>query len=114
MRNDPSVVPVSKRTSGRCRRHDLSPSFLANFFVRQKLLWPRNVIVSSNVVESEDECEDEYASDFDSDAEDNDTWAKCDACQKWRVLPENYVVDENSSWTCDMVGRSCDERADDE
>ena len=53
MRNDLSVVPVSKGTSGRCRRHDLSPSFLANSFVRQKLLWPRKVIVSSNVVESD-------------------------------------------------------------
>ena len=40
-------------------------------------------------------------------------WAQCDACQKWRVLPKDHVVDEGAAWSCSAVGRSCDERADD-
>lgn len=45
--------------------------------------------------------------------EDEDAWAQCDACQKWRLLPKNYVVDESKAWNCASVDRSCDERADD-
>ena len=41
-------------------------------------------------------------------------WAQCDACQKWRVLPENCVVEEGAAWNCSLIGRSCDERADDD
>ena len=46
-------------------------------------------------------------------AEEDDAWAQCDACQKWRLLPKDHVVDEGKPWTCSLVGRSCDERADD-
>ena len=45
--------------------------------------------------------------------EEEDAWAQCDACQKWRLLPKDHVVDEGKQWTCSLVGRSCDERADD-
>ena len=44
---------------------------------------------------------------------EDDAWAQCDACQKWRLLPKDHVVDEGKQWTCSLVGRSCDERADD-
>ena len=47
-----------------------------------------------------------------TEAED-DAWAQCDACQKWRLLPKDHVVDEGKQWTCALVGRSCDECADD-
>ena len=47
-------------------------------------------------------------------AEEDDAWAQCDACQKWRLLPKDHVVDEGKQWTCSLVGRSCDERADDD
>ena len=46
--------------------------------------------------------------------EEDDAWAQCDACQKWRLLPKDHVVNEGKQWTCSLVGRSCDERADDE
>ena len=44
---------------------------------------------------------------------EDDAWAQCDACQKWRLLPKDHVVDEGKQWTCSLAGRSCDERADD-
>ena len=37
-----------------------------------------------------------------------DSWAQCDACDAWRVLPPGVVVaDETQGWTCAAVGRSC-------
>ena len=45
---------------------------------------------------------------------EDDAWAQCDACQKWRLLPKDHVVDKGKQWTCSLVGRSCDERADDD
>ena len=44
---------------------------------------------------------------------EEDAWAQCDACQKWRLLPKDHVVDEGKKWTCALVGRSCGERAND-
>ena len=44
---------------------------------------------------------------------EDDAWAQCDTCQKWRLLPKDHVVDEGAAWTCSLAGRSCDERADD-
>ena len=37
-----------------------------------------------------------------------------DACQKWRLLPKDHVVDEGQTMDLFLVGRSCDERADDD
>ena len=30
---------------------------------------------------------------------EDDAWAQCDACQKWRLLPKDTVVDEGKQWT---------------
>ena len=52
---------------------------------------------------------DESDSDSGSDSEpddvdgDDDAWAQCDACQKWRLLPKDHVVDEGADWTCSLV-----------
>ena len=32
-------------------------------------------------------------------------WSQCDACQKWRLLPKDHVVDEGKQWTCSLVER---------
>ena len=61
-----------------------------------------------------DESDSDSGSDSEPDDVDgDDAWAQCDACQKWRLLPKDHVVDEGADWTCSLVGRSCDERADD-
>ena len=61
-----------------------------------------------------DESDSDSGSDSEPDDVDgDDAWAQCDTCQKWRLLPKDHVVDEGAAWTCSLVGRSCDERADD-
>ncbi|XP_078446804.1 SNF2 domain-containing protein / helicase domain-containing protein / F-box family protein isoform X2 [Wolffia australiana] len=34
----------------------------------------------------------------------NDTWAQCDACRKWRKLPESAIPDPGAAWFCSMNG----------
>ena len=60
-----------------------------------------------------DESDSDSGSDSEPDDVDgDDAWAQCDTCQKWRLLPKDHVVDEGAAWACSLVGRSCDERAD--
>ena len=35
--------------------------------------------------------------------QEDDAWAQCDACQKWRLLPKDHHVDEGKQWTCSLA-----------
>ena len=51
-----------------------------------------------------DESDSDSGSDSEPDDVDgDDAWAQCDACQKWRLLPKDHVVDEGADWTCSLV-----------
>lgn len=32
----------------------------------------------------------------------NETWAQCDACKKWRKLPDSEFTDSSAAWFCSM------------
>ena len=37
------------------------------------------------------------------------TWAQCDLCSKWRQLPSNVSIDQNTAFSCsDVKGWNCD------
>ena len=80
---------------------------------RVKLV-PKHIRDTYEAQNAVDESDSDSGSDSEPDDVDgDDAWAQCDTCQKWRLLPKDHVVDEGAAWTCSLVGRSCDERADD-
>ena len=36
-----------------------------------------------------------------------DSWADCDLCKKWRLLPDTFVVEDGAPFQCSDVGISC-------
>ncbi|KAI3968270.1 hypothetical protein MKX01_018573 [Papaver californicum] len=50
--------------------------------------------------------------DESGDFEHDETWVQCDACRKWRKLPETSLQDFTAAWFCsmnsDLFHRNCD------